>query len=98
MSWNGFSFNQDNDSCDCPKCRGVQEIEFLKLDIEIEDPQDILDDYFEYIKEARNEEELYGLLTSFFTEVSLHTHKIILLEQVKGKIDLLNDLEFGEFE
>jgi len=98
MSWNGFNFNNNQDECNCPECRGVSEVEQMYVDISIENPDDIINEFFDEIKEARNENELFRLLTEFHDTVYTNTYKEFLLDELSEKINLLHALEYLKFE
>jgi hypothetical protein len=98
MSWNGFNFNNNQDECNCPECRGVSEVQQMYVDIEIIEPDEIINEFFEEIKKARNEDELFRLLTEFHDTVYTNTYKEFLLDELSEKINLLHSLEYPKFE
>lgn len=89
MNWNGFVFNQNDDNREI-----YQKFNTMELEVEIDDPNEIVDEYFEIIKNASNQNELYNLLIDLFNEGVLHARKFLLLEQIEEKIEELNYLNF----
>jgi len=89
MNWNGFVFNQNNDDYE-----NQQEFNIIDLEVEIDDPNEIVNEYFEIIKNVNNQNDLYELLIDLFNEGVLYSHKSLLLEQIEEKIDKLNYLNF----
>jgi hypothetical protein len=98
MSWNGFNFNNNQDECNCPECRGVSQVEQMYVDISIENPDDIINDFFDEIKEARSEDELFLLLAEFYDAVYKNTYKEFLIDELNEKINTLHVLEYPEFD
>lgn len=97
MSWNGFGFNSGDEECNCPECRGVnQELEHVEIDVEIRNPEELLEEYFEAIKNVNSEEELYALLLEFLGEVTANAQKEVHLDEVESKMALIQALEYGE--
>jgi len=97
MSWNGFNFNNKGE-CNCPECRGVSEVQQMYVDIEIIDPDEIINEFFEEIKNARSEDELFRLLTEFHDTVYTNTYKEFLIDELNEKINALHALEYPEFD
>ena len=97
MSWNGFNFNNKGE-CNCPECRGVSEVQQMYVDIEIIDPDEIINEFFEEIKKARSEDELFRLLTEFHDTVYTNTYKEFLIDELNEKINALHALEYPEFD
>lgn len=89
MNWNGFVFNQNDDNREI-----YQKFNTMELEVEIDDPNEIVDEYFEIIKNASNQNELYNLLIDLFNEGVLYARKFLLLEQIEEKIEELNYLNF----
>lgn len=89
MNWNGFVFNQNDDNREI-----YQKFNTMELEIEIDDPNEIVDEYFKIIKNASNQNELYNLLIDLFNEGVLYARKFFLLEQIEEKIEELNYLNF----
>lgn len=87
MNWNGFVFNQNDDNREI-----YQKFNTMELEVEIDDPNEIVNEYFEIIKNVNNQNDLYELLIDLFNEGVLYSHKSLLLEQIEEKIDKLNYL------
>jgi excinuclease UvrABC ATPase subunit len=97
MRWNGFNFSDEN-QCNCPECRGVTDINHMEIDVYIDDPNDIIDEYFEIVKDAQSEEELYDILVEFYNAAVDNTYKQVLLNEINEKVAMLNDVQYGDDE
>lgn len=96
-------FNKRNSpKCNCHHCRmgSIQDLDVEEtiIDIELEDPEEVILDYFDSIKEADSEEEVIQLLTHLFNEAAYFGQKEGLLSDIQLKVDMLNFLENGSDE
>jgi hypothetical protein len=98
----GFNFNSNNEEekCNCPDCRGVSntDIEHMEIDVNVEDPGELIAEYFELIKMSESEEELFEMLMDFFNEVCYNSHQQFLLDQLNMTINALHFHQYGEDE
>lgn len=97
MSWNGFNFNNKN-QCNCPECRGVTDINHTEIDVYIDDSNDIINDYFEIVKDSQSEEELYEILVEFYNAAVENTYKQVLLDEINEKVAMLSGFQYGDDE
>lgn len=93
MSYFKNKFNKNN-QCNCPECRGIPNIDVQEMvvDLELDDPDDIVDHYFEMVKEAETEEEILDLLHELFEESVSYGYKLAMIEDLGEKIQILNTL------
>ena len=98
-------FNKNKKSCNCPQCRGVPleeddiDVESMLVDVELENPEEIVQMYFNSIKEvAETEEEVYMMLMGLFFEGTEFGRKEGLLGDIQAKIVELNNMQYQEEE
>lgn len=67
--FNGFNFKENN--CNCPNCRGVQnvEVEHLEIDLETVDYDELLQEWLPDIQQSTSEVKLKNVLSIFMEEV-----------------------------
>lgn len=96
----GFNFSNQDDKCNCPECRmgGVldNQAEVTSVDLSFVDPEDVLEQYFEEIKQVDNEEELFDLLVEFMQDVSQNAVKEYVLGDITNKIEEIQGMEIED--
>lgn len=92
MSYFNNKFNKNKNQCNCPECRGVN-IEHFEVDLNLEDPEEVIQHYFEMILEAKTEDEIYTLLHELFNESADYGYKSALIDDIEEKIGFLSSLQ-----
>jgi uncharacterized protein YerC len=69
--------------------------EISAVDIEREDPQEIIDQYLEAILECENPEEVEEVLYEFFDDIFVHAMQETFITEIESKIMSLNLLKEG---
>lgn len=91
MSYFKNKFNKNN-QCNCPECRVVN-IEHFEVDLNLEDPEEVIQHYFEMILEAKTEDEIYTLLCGLFNESADYGYKSALIDEIEEKIGFLSSMQ-----
>lgn len=90
-------FNSHEQPCYCGKCRDIfeddTEIESFEVDVELEDPEEIINEYFELLSDADTPDDVYQLLTMIFFEGVEYGTKDELINDIRVKLQILNDLQ-----
>lgn len=89
-------FKKNSQQCNCSSRMGSNiDVNETIVDIQFEDPNDIIDEYFKQIINVNSEEEIQEMLTNLFYEGVIFGVKEELLDDIQMKVEMLHSLEYG---
>lgn len=95
MSYFNNKFNKKN--CNCPSCRGiddlipVEDIDIEYVEIKLDDPEEVVDQYIANILQASSEDEIASLIWMLFEDAFDIGYKQSLMDDIDNKVSDLNN-------
>ena len=74
----------------------MDQAEFMSADININDPQETIDNYFELFLNANSEDEIYELVTELYGEAHTDGYKSSLLSHLQDILEEVHDIAADE--